>query len=466
MTPDKPPSIMQHVLSRYTAGSPLSLMVRIGLEHCFSSATLDEVFEGSRTTTYTNELAFSAAVDLLGLVVTGAQPSVRAAYPHSTVGVTLKAAYEKLQNVEPAVSAAMVRGTADRAAMLIRSMKGERPSWLPGFRVMVLDGNHLAATDRRLAVLRGSVAGPLPGHLLAVFEPALGLVRAVVPCEDGHAQERLILPQVLPMVSPGDCWICDRNFCTRAFLWGIQQRHGAFVIRQHANLIARPFGALVSCGRIETGEVFEQDVRIEMEDGRTLDLRRITIRLDQATRDGDMELHLLTNLPREKASAMEIADLYRRRWSIETAFQQLALWLDAELAPLGYPKAALFGFCVGLLSYNLLATIVASLRAVHGEKKVDEEVSGYLIAHDVRMNAPGLDVMVEAEEWTARYGGLSADEMAIVMLALARHVDLRRLPKAKTRAKKTPAPRTRFKGETHVSTKRLLDEARTRKSQH
>ena len=140
MTPDKPPSIMQHVLSRYTAGSPLSLMVRIGLEHCFSSATLDEVFEGSRTTTYTNELAFSAAVDLLGLVVTGAQPSVRAAYPHSTVGVTLKAAYEKLQNVEPAVSAAMVRGTADRAAMLIRSMKGERPSWLPGFRVMVLDG--------------------------------------------------------------------------------------------------------------------------------------------------------------------------------------------------------------------------------------------------------------------------------------------------------------------------------------
>ncbi|MBK6532952.1 MAG: hypothetical protein IPF99_26185 [Deltaproteobacteria bacterium] len=84
---------------------------------------------------------------------------------------------------------------------------------------------------------------------------------------------------------------------------------------------------------------------------------------------------------------------------------------------------------MGLLSYNLLATVVASLRAVHGEKKVDEEVSGYLIANDVRMNAPGLDVLVEAEEWTARYGGLSAEEMAIVMLTLARHVDLRRLPR-------------------------------------
>ena len=75
----------------------------------------------------------------------------------------LKATYEKLQNVEPAVSAAMVRGTADRAAMLIRSMKGERPSWLPGFRVMVLDGNHLAATDRRLAVLPAGGLRTRPG---------------------------------------------------------------------------------------------------------------------------------------------------------------------------------------------------------------------------------------------------------------------------------------------------------------
>ena len=54
MTPDKPPSIIEHVLKRYPAGSPLSLMVRIGLEHCFSSATLDEVFEGSRTKTLTS----------------------------------------------------------------------------------------------------------------------------------------------------------------------------------------------------------------------------------------------------------------------------------------------------------------------------------------------------------------------------------------------------------------------------
>ncbi|MBK6530231.1 MAG: hypothetical protein IPF99_11685 [Deltaproteobacteria bacterium] len=167
-----------------------------------------------------------------------------------------------------------------------------------------------------------------------------------------------------------------------------------------------------------------------MEDGRTLDLRRITIRLDQATRDGDMELHLLTNLPKEMAGAIEIADLYRSAGASRRRFNNSHSGSTRNSRRWDI-KAALFGFCVGLLSYNLLATVVASLRAVHGEKKVDEEVSGYLIANDVRMNAPGLDVMVEAEEWTARYGGLSAEEMAIVMLTLARHVDLRRLPKAK-----------------------------------
>jgi len=464
MTADNPPSLMQNVIFRYTERSPLSLMVRVGMEHAFSNATIIFLNDTATTEIYTKELAFSSAVDLMGLVVTGAQPSMRAAYHQRDTGITLKSVYEKLQNVEPNVSAALVTGTAERAATLIRAMKGERPTWLPGFQLRVLDGCHLAASERRLEVLHGCVAGPLPGHVLAVFDPALGLVRAVLPCEDGHAQERSLLPQVLAMVSPGECWIGDRNFCTKEFLWGIAHRESAFLIRQHGGMTVRACGGVVARGRVDTGEVVEQDVLLELDDGRSLPLRRITVRLDVPARDGDTELHLLTNIPREAAAATTLADLYRKRWSIETAFQQLTLWLNAELAPLGYPKAALFGFCVGLLSYNLLATVIASLRAVHGEKKVDEDVSGYLIAQDVRMNAPGLDVMVDTAEWTAHYRALTTDEIAVIMLTLARRVNLRRIPKAKTRTKKPPTPRTRYKNETHVSTKRLLDEKRARSS--
>jgi hypothetical protein len=44
----------------------------------------------------------------------------------------------------------------------------------------------------------------------------------VFPCEDGHAQERALLGQVLATVKPGDVWIMDRNFCVRDFLCGIE----------------------------------------------------------------------------------------------------------------------------------------------------------------------------------------------------------------------------------------------------
>jgi hypothetical protein len=40
--------------------------------------------------------------------------------------------------------------------------------------------------------------------------------------------------------------------------------------------------------------------------------------LDQPTRDGETELHILTNVPAKDARAKVIADLYRRRWTIET----------------------------------------------------------------------------------------------------------------------------------------------------
>ncbi len=75
---------------------------------------------------------------------------------------------------------------------------------MAGYRVKVLDGNHLAATQRRLKVSRGHRAGPLPGQTLAVLDPTAMLITDVIPCEDAHAQERALLEQVLPLVQAGD----------------------------------------------------------------------------------------------------------------------------------------------------------------------------------------------------------------------------------------------------------------------
>src|SRR5438132_4406129 len=111
----------------------------------------------------------------------------------------------------------MVRSVAGRCQGLITELGGACQELLPGYRVRIVDGNHLAATQKRLQVTRGHSAGPLPGQSLAVLDPASLLITDLIPCEDAHTQERALLDQVLALVQEDDVWIEDRNFCTVDF---------------------------------------------------------------------------------------------------------------------------------------------------------------------------------------------------------------------------------------------------------
>src|SRR5438067_2122475 len=85
--------------------------------------------------------------------------------------------------------------------------------------------------------LAGERAAALPGKSLVVLDPALGLTIDVIPCEDGHTQERALLGDVLETVQPKDLWIEDRNFCTLGFLLGVvTERRGSVLVREHKNL--------------------------------------------------------------------------------------------------------------------------------------------------------------------------------------------------------------------------------------
>ena len=49
--------------------------------------------------------------------------------------------------------------------------------------------------------------------------------------------------------------------------------------------------------------------------------------------------------------------MYRKRWTLETAFQQLEAYFHSAINTLGSPKAAIFGFCLALVAYNVLAVV-------------------------------------------------------------------------------------------------------------
>jgi hypothetical protein len=455
-----PTMILNAVFERFARKSPVTVMTRALLEHALNVEALDALFATHAELQYKKTLLFSGVVDLMGLVVCRMQPSVGAAFQamQEELLVSQSAAYEKIDGIEPGVTAALVRHTASRLSLVIEELGGQLPSLLPGYRVRIIDGNHLAATERRLAVLRESKAGPLPGQALVILDPSLMLATHMIPCEDAHAQERSLFSQVLPLVTAGDLWIADRNFCTVGFLYGIIHARGFFIIRQHGNFPIASSGELRSCGRCDTGEVFEQSVTFVGENNKPFELRRIVVRLDKPTQDGDTEISLLTPVPAKDASAAQIADLYLKRWTIEGVFLTLTQIMDGEIPSLGYPKAALFAFGIALVSYNIASVIRAALRATFGHEKVEKEVSWYYIANEVRFNYGGMDVALDEEIW-APFQSMSASELAARLKEYAGNIRLSAF-KRHPRGPKKPAPRrTKYANDTHVSTARILARA-------
>jgi IS4 transposase len=450
--------ILGDVFERFVQDSPLSVMAQGVLENTLSPTVVDQLFEDVAEHQYTRKLLFSSIVDLMSLVVCRIQPAIHAAYQAQaeTIEASLRAVYDKLDRTEPALSAALVHATAQRLAPVIDAMHGARAPMLPGYRVKILDGNHLAGTEHRLKELRTIRAGALPGQALVVLDPRRMLVTDVILCQDGHAQERSLLDQVLELVAAQDLWIEDRNFCTTNFLFGIARRAAFFVVRQHAATLRWEFaGKRRACGRIDTGKVFEQTIRATNDAGEVLILRRVTVVLDKPTRDGETEIHLLTNVPAKDARAKVIADLYRKRWTIETAFQELEATLNGEINTLGYPKAALFAFCVALVSYNVLSTLKAALRSVHGEDVVAQEVSGYYVADEIKMTHRGMMIAIPEDEWVV-FHNLTPRELAGVLVQLAAAV---RLPKYKKhpRGPKKPKPQKQSGAKIkHVATAKIL----------
>ena len=318
------------------------------------------------------------------------------------------------------------------------------------------DGNCIEATEHRLEVLRRTPAGPLPGKSLVVYDASLAMAIDVFPCEDGHAQERSLLAEVLATVEADDLWIWDRNFCVRGFLEGIAGRKGHFIGRHHKGLVYSALGPERFVGTIETGAVYEQSVEVAGTDGRpATKYRLIRVRLKKATRDGDMELRILTSLPKSVANAQQVAELYRRRWDIETTFQKLEKYLNSEVNSLGYPKAALLAFCVALVAYNVLAVVAAALRRVHGDDVIAQKVSGFYIAGELARGHEGVGIAIRPKEWS-RLRKLSDAAYRDLLLEIAATVDLSKYKKHVRGPKKPPPARTQYLNTPHVSTARLL----------
>jgi len=142
------------------------------------------LFEEQPQRQYTRELLFSTEVDLMARVAWGLRPSLHsAAQARDALNVLLQALYAEVSPTEPQVVRQWVRSCGERLMPVLESLKLQQPPWAAGYRVRVLDGNPLAARQKRLKPLRGFRGAALPGQSLRMYTPEWDLVVEMVPAE-------------------------------------------------------------------------------------------------------------------------------------------------------------------------------------------------------------------------------------------------------------------------------------------
>ena len=450
----------QEVVERFEQQAPGAMMAHLALDHAMPSSWIDEVFQDNRQRQYPRELLFSSVVELMLLVTLGLRPSLHAAARKMAdrLPVSLAALYAKVQRTEPAVLRALIQGSAERLAPLADQLPAQ-PS-LPGWQVRVFDGNHLPASEKRLKPLRGFRGAALPGHTLVVYDPDSALVCDMVACEDAHESERTGAALLIERAQAGQAWIGDRHFCTQALMQGLDGRGAGFIVREHAHHPRlRSTGAWSTPTDIQTGQVREQSIELaEPHEGTSPRWRRIEITLHTPTEAGDETIVLWTNLPAQ-IDAATIAALYRKRWRIEGLFGRLESVLNSEIKALGHPRAALLGFAVAVLAYNVLALLKRFIEHAHRDNHPQLDVSTYHLAVDITSDYGPMLRLLPTEHCPRAHA--DPGQLAQLLLVLAARMS----PKQLATSKRKPKPLVP-KGyvddslaRSHVSTSRVLKQA-------
>jgi hypothetical protein len=273
--------------------------------------------------------------------------------------------------------------------------------------------------------------------------------------EDAYTNERALSEQILAWLAADDLLLGDRNYCTLDLFRGVASRRAFFLIRHNKSLHLHELSKRKRVGRTKTGVVYECRVRLG-EGADAPECRCIIVELSEPTRDGDTQLVLLSNVPAERATAKALAELYHRRWRLETSFQELTTLLRCEVDTLAYPKAALFGFALAVAAYNVYALLAAAVAAEHGRQKAEEELSLHAVVEEVSSVKRGMEVALPDEAW-ARFARMSASEFASWLRQTAARLAWRRYQKSK-RGPKKPVKIKRTKRGAHRSTARLLAE--------
>ena len=182
-------------------------------------------------------------------------------------------------------------------------------------RVLILDGSNLDPVARRLKLLWGDAAAPMPGTIFACYDLMRGTLADLRYSHTLKKGELVSAREVVDQLPEGSLILGDRLYGTPKFLseTGESGHYGVFRRQQWAHVETQE-----ELGRFDYGDGTLEDRAVTLGKQAKLPARLIQLSL------GEKTYEFATNvLDPEHLSAAEIADLYADRWEVERMFYDL-----------------------------------------------------------------------------------------------------------------------------------------------
>jgi len=187
-------------------------------------------------------------------------------------------------------------------------------------QIWAVDGSTLEALFRKLKALEAVPVGQLAGKICTVLDLSTRLPVEVWFSERARAYDTNFIPELLAFVPKKTLLILDRGFYDFKFFAALVQQGAAFITRLKSN-------AKIEVVKVLTQTDTVKDLIIVLGSGQN-DTPRITVRLVEI-RFGRVWYRYITSvLDPAILPPFVVADLYRRRWRIEEAFNTIKRLLN------------------------------------------------------------------------------------------------------------------------------------------
>jgi hypothetical protein len=199
-------------------------------------------------------------------------------------------------------------------------------------RIFVVDGSTLEALFCKLKALQDVPPGSLAGKICTVIDLATRLPEQIWFTEAAQAHDTNFADEILAFAPAQTLWIFDRGFFDFTFFEALVVKGVAWITRAKSNTVFTVQHALLQTATVRD--------RIVLLGGDQAGARH-PVRLIEVRFGTTWYRYLTSVLDPAILPASVVADLYRRRWRIEEAFQVVKRLLNLAYLWTGSPNGVL-----------------------------------------------------------------------------------------------------------------------------